>query len=819
MADDVARALRGILICLLLVVPGVLAATWLDPSARALEVAALAALVPGLAACMAALRAKRVDLALSGVIALLIAYAAVGSAAYGSIRSFATLGFVAAVVVGGLFLGRRALVAIVVCCGLAIAALIHAEHAGRLPQPAYTVGVAHWVIWTLALASFAANVHFAHTLVTRAAMRVELQAAERQRAEAALGRSEDLFRVLFRSSPAALIITRLPGGEIVEINDAYEKMFRMQRSEAVGRNAAALGLWEDAATRRAYVRALASSRRVTGWRIRFRRHDGELFDAVISTEQLEWQGVPHLFSTVTDVSEESRMREALRSSEQRLEAIFRRGPMPVSITRFETGEIVDVNAALERAIAVPREAIIGRRTDDFIVDHAQLARHRRQLSASGWTEPARMNLRDPGGRLIPVIVSTAIIEDGGVRYAINTMLDITGETAARAALEASERRFSTAFHLSPIGMSITRMSDGRILEANQADETTMGFGRGESRGRTTLEIDAWPSPEARAAFVDELRRTGRAIGHEQRRRAKDGRFVDVRLYASLIDVDGEKCILSAALNVTDEKRHAAEIAALNASLESRVRERTAALEAANAEMEAFSYSVSHDLRAPLRSIDGFLALLVEDLRGRLAPDEEEMAGRIRASAQRMGQLIDDLLSLSRLGREPVAREDTDLSALAGDIAAHLRESAPDRVVMWDIAPGLRAQCDAGMARILLENLLGNAWKFSAKVADARIRFGRAPDAGGAPAWFVADNGAGFDMRYADRLFGPFQRMHSRDDFEGTGIGLAIVKRIVSRHGGRIWAEAAPGAGATFRFTLAPDQPDAAAGAATREPST
>jgi signal transduction histidine kinase len=239
-------------------------------------------------------------------------------------------------------------------------------------------------------------------------------------------------------------------------------------------------------------------------------------------------------------------------------------------------------------------------------------------------------------------------------------------------------------------------------------------------------------------------------------------------------------------------------------LEARDREALAA-QTANKELEAFSSSVSHDLRAPLRSIDGFSQAILEDEADRLTPDGREHLRRIRAAAQRMAELIDDLLRLSRVSRVDFKKEPIDLSAIAGTVNQELRKAHPDRDPELVVQPGITAHADARLIRIVLENLLGNAWKFTGKVEKPRIELGVRDDTGGTGerVYYVKDNGAGFDMRHVDRLFGAFQRLHTDKEFPGTGIGLATVQRIVLRHGGRIWVDAAVGEGATFQFTLPP----------------
>jgi signal transduction histidine kinase len=248
------------------------------------------------------------------------------------------------------------------------------------------------------------------------------------------------------------------------------------------------------------------------------------------------------------------------------------------------------------------------------------------------------------------------------------------------------------------------------------------------------------------------------------------------------------------------QRRDAELLESHALLERRVTERTAQLESMNKELEAFSYSVSHDLRAPLRTIDGFSQMLQEDYSGCLDDAGQDSLRRVRAAAQRMAHLIDDLLKLSRVTRAELSLEEVDLSALAQEVVEGLQRQSSKRTVRFDIAPGLKALADPRLLHVVLENLLDNAWKFTSGRDTAHIRFGTIPREDG-PAYFVRDNGAGFDMAYAGKLFGAFQRLHDAREFPGTGIGLATVQRVIHKHGGRVWAEGETGKGATFYFTL------------------
>jgi len=270
---------------------------------------------------------------------------------------------------------------------------------------------------------------------------------------------------------------------------------------------------------------------------------------------------------------------------------------------------------------------------------------------------------------------------------------------------------------------------------------------------------------------------------------------------------------AAAGDILDRAATELELRRQGRRLQGLVDERTAALTRATRELELFSYSVSHDLRAPLRSLDGFSQALIEDHADELDGEARDYLGRIRRAAQRMTAMLDGLLSLARVTGGPVGCEPVDLSALAEEIAARLQRTAPHRCVRFHIAAGMATQGDPDLLAVAARSLLGNAWKFTTGVTGAMIEVGETT-LDGAPAWFVRDNGVGFDMANVDRLFSAFSRLHAEDQFPGLGIGLALVQRVVHRHGGRLVAVAAPGAGATFTFRLALTLPGAAYGPAT-----
>jgi signal transduction histidine kinase len=289
----------------------------------------------------------------------------------------------------------------------------------------------------------------------------------------------------------------------------------------------------------------------------------------------------------------------------------------------------------------------------------------------------------------------------------------------------------------------------------------------------------------------------------------DARQLDLQTYKGWLFVLGSGLMIYALLKLYERKVSAAtvellesqqQVRRMNTELEQRVEERTRQLESANRELEAFAYAVSHDLRAPLRSMSGFSQILYESASAELDEKSRHYLRRIHDSGLRMSTLIEDLLSLSRINRSELARRPVDLSQIAAESAATVRDRYPGREVELTIEPGMTVNGDTRLLRIALENLLDNAWKYSAGAVRARVVVGSQPTPEG-HTYFVRDNGVGFDMQYAGKLFGPFQRLHSEAQFPGTGIGLVTVQRILARHGGHVWAQAEPDRGATFHFTL------------------
>ena len=354
--------------------------------------------------------------------------------------------------------------------------------------------------------------------------------------------------------------------------------------------------------------------------------------------------------------------------------------------------------------------------------------------------------------------------------------------------------------------------DGRFLLINRTFEQLFGISRQRITGLT--DFDLFPPKTAEQFRANDLKALAdRApVQIEETVAHPDGQphtYITVKY--PIEDADGRPCaICGISTDITEVKRVQEQARRLNADLEARVAKRTAELEASTRELDAFAYSVSHDLRAPLRAVAGFSELLTEDYRGKLDPTGEDYLRRVVGAAKRMSRLIDDLLMLSRATRAELAWRPVDLTALAYRTVADLQAADPARAraVEVRIAEGLRTAGDTALLELVLKNLISNAWKYTAKAEQPRIEIGAEPGNNGDGAvYFVRDNGVGFDMRYAEKLFTPFQRLHSGEEFAGSGIGLAIVGRVIARHGGRIWAHGSPGAGAVFRFELPQRRPE------------
>lgn len=393
------------------------------------------------------------------------------------------------------------------------------------------------------------------------------------------------------------------------------------------------------------------------------------------------------------------------------------------------------------------------------------------------------------------------VDGGQLRRIWGVKRDVTDLVTAQEALQQAKDHAEQMIELASI-VVVGLDRDGCVRAFNRTAENVTGYTRADVEGRNWFEIIA--PPRLYPQVAQEFRRLldgGEPSTFELPLLTATGDERYIVWQNNPISEGGNVSgTISFGLDITARRRTEEALRMLNEQLELRVEERTAALAAANRELESFAYSVSHDLRAPLRSIDGFTQALVEDFGEALDERARDYCLRVRKAAARMGQLIDDLLLLSRITRAEMRLQDVDLTTMASEVLALLHEREPERRVHVHVQAGLRVRGDVGLLRIMMENLLDNAWKYTRKTAEPDIEVGARWD-GSRQIIFVRDNGAGFDMALAGKLFAPFQRLHSAQEYAGTGIGLATVQRIVARHGGRVSASACVGKGATFEILL------------------
>jgi len=404
------------------------------------------------------------------------------------------------------------------------------------------------------------------------------------------------------------------------------------------------------------------------------------------------------------------------------------------------------------------------------------------------------------GNVASRVTVSGLDEVGRLATSFNTMAGRI--EAMKQDLVRLVEHYRPLFERNPLPMWLGDPDSGRILEVNDAAVAHYGRPRVEFLTMSLDDFAVGRVPVGHGEGDDSDATT------LERHRRGDGEVIDVEVTRHTIEETGRAVSLILANDVTSRLAAERALRDFNAELEKRVAERTAELASTNRELEAFSYSVSHDLRAPLRAINGFSRMLAEDHADDLSVEAQAMLDVISASATKMGHLIDDLLGFSRLARQPLSQVRIDMTALARSIAAEVRAALPDRSIELIVDELPPAHGEPGLIRQALTNLIQNAVKFSEERSPARIVVSQREEAGGQTEYFVRDNGVGFDMRYADKLFGVFQRLHRDDEFEGTGVGLAIVQRIVHRHGGRIRAESEVGKGATFYFTIPGRNPDA-----------
>ena len=641
------------------------------------------------------------------------------------------------------------------------------------------------------------------------ASKIARDITEQKRAVAALRASQEKFSRMFDSNPAATSLTNLQDGRYLAVNSAFLKLMKWSREEIVGRTVFELNIWPDLSKRAKLLAAFQRWGHVEKFEMQLRTKSGDLVDLLWSGVQIEVDGLPCLLGSGLDITERKRVAEALRESEERMRSLV--ALMPEAMFIAQAGRVVYINQrGLELWGAARPDQIVGRSPLELLPPcwHPQVRERLRRIMEDGATVPtAACEIRRLDGTVVPVETMAAAFPYGGGKAIQVIVRDITERKQAEAAIQqlnadlerrVAERTAELAdlYNNAPCGYHSLDV-EGRFVGINETELRWLGYAREEIVGKLhATDLLTPASGEIFRMKFPAFKASGRLENLELEMVRRDGSILPVLLNATFVtDPDGTHLRTRTTL-VDYTERKQAELA---------LRASQAQLETANRELEAFSYSVSHDLRAPLRAVDGYARIVVEDFGPQLPPEGRRYLGNIAAGAQQMGVLIDDLLTFSRLSRLPLARRAVNVNALVRESLQDLASLQTGRVIELQVADLPGCAGDPALLKQVWINLLSNALKYTRQRNPAVVEVGCRQQQR-ENIYFVRDNGAGFDMRYVGKLFGVFQRLHRAEEYEGTGVGLAIVQRVIHRHGGRVWAEAAVDRGATFSFTLEPENP-------------
>jgi PAS domain S-box-containing protein len=629
---------------------------------------------------------------------------------------------------------------------------------------------------------------------------------ERKLAEKKLQENEEKFSKVFHEAPVWISITDLMTGTYIDVNEGALRGTGFSRDEVIGHTAAEIG-WITSEERLYLVQEIQEHERITDLEMIFHAKNGNILHGLVNGEQIEVNGRSCLLTVTIDITDRKLAEETKQNSEIKFRQMFEVSPVGIVMVGFNR-RFIHCNPEFLQFLGYEGEEIVGKLIEDVTLpEDCQIGKAEMAAILKGEIIKSQVNKRylRKDGQVVWGETTISLVRDtkNCPQYFLANIQDITERKLA-------EEVTKNIITMNPVSIQILD-KDGFTLEINPAFKTL--FNSVPPAGYSIFS-DPQLSQKGIGEIFDKLRQ-GEVVHfpdvsfnpHDSIPEMPDVpnwiRTIGFPLYFS--NKKPDRFVLMQE-NITERKLGEEKNKQLKSELEQRVMDRTAQLENANKELESFSYSVSHDLRAPLRGIDGFSLALKEDYIDKLDDTAIQYIDHVRRESQRMNQLIDDLLKLSHFTSTVIELKMVNLSDLAQTIVARLQQDNPNHKAEFQIQTGIIANGDPNLLEIVLTNLLGNAYKYSSKVSNPIIQFGQ-DTTSGEPVYFVRDNGVGFNMEYAQKLFGAFQRMHNNSEFEGTGVGLATVKRIINKHNGKIWADAKKNEGAIFYFTLPFLHPD------------